>query len=147
MDMARLLQAVVHPWLRCQARSPPGIARALDAGIMPSHNPPSLLAVRRLCSEMRTSPFADLTHIACVLTGLSVAQFSILLSNWATMSTMFHFVFTCVCGRLHFSVTLSGPLMAHQGLSIVQLGHHFDQGKIYSPHVFVLFQEENSEAD
>ena len=73
MDMARLLQAVVHPWVRCQARPPPGIVRALDAGIMPSHNPPSLLAVRRLCSEMRTSPFADLTHIASVLTGLSVA--------------------------------------------------------------------------
>ena len=31
---------------------------------MPSHNPPALLPVSRLCSEMRTSSFADLTHIA-----------------------------------------------------------------------------------
>ena len=32
---------------------------------------------------------------------------------------MFHFVFSCMCGRLHFSVTLSGPhLIGHQGLSM-----------------------------
>ena len=97
---------------------------------MPSHNPPALLPVSRLCSEMRTSSFADLTHIASA----DWSPFHFQLGTAAPNSMLFHFVFTCMCGRFHFSVTLSGPLMGHQGLSLYNCA-------TTSHNVFVLFSQ------
>ncbi len=48
-------RAVVHPWIRCQARPPPGIARALDAGIILSHNRSDLCFVFLAVCKKRQS--------------------------------------------------------------------------------------------
>ena len=77
---------------------------------MPSHNPPALLPVSRLCSEMRTSSFADLTHIAR--------------ADWSVGCLIFHSTSSLGQNPMQYCFTLSSHVCVGGFISVLHFLVH-----------------------